>query len=620
MPSSSDEILSLRELMAQLTRRVYRLEQALHDAGIELAKEAPPPVPLPAPPAPAGTGMTPLPARPAPPPVASPPLPSFAAAPPSEESRGLESVIGSQWLNRIGIAAVLIGVSFFLKWAFDNNWIGPSGRIAIGLLAGVGVTVWSETFRSKGYVVFSWSLKAVGIGVLYLSLWAGFQLYHLFPPGVAFGAMVIVTGATAVMALSQDAQVLAAFALVGGFVTPVLVSTGENHEIALFSYVALLDVATVALVAVRPWRRLLPMAFVGTLVLYIGWYAEYYMRDQLTPTMAFASLFFAIFAVSVLIGSRAEEELLSHSERARVLVMLLPIANAGAYFVQVYVMLERVNRGALAWFALGLAAVFLGLGRAAAHGTTETERRDLRMLHAALAVGFITVAIPLKLQAHWITIGWFVEAGALFWVGRRSDSQFLRVLATIALVLGIARLLFFDNFVTARAIFNSRFSAYIVAIAVLAMLARFGWSEKLESDNVIRGIAVVAINILALVALTYETSDAFLRALREVPAGNRDYHTLIVARDFSYSALYMVYGALLMFVGFWKRSAFFRWQALILIGLTIGKVFIYDMSELERVYRILSFIVLGVLLLAISFAYQKGALKLPSQTSDGDAA
>ena len=88
----------------------------------------------------------------------------------SRAARDLESRIGSHWLNRIGIAAVLIGVSYFLKFAFDNNWIGPAGRVAIGLLAGIAIVVWSENFRHRGYVIFSYSLKAVGIGVLYLSL------------------------------------------------------------------------------------------------------------------------------------------------------------------------------------------------------------------------------------------------------------------------------------------------------------------------------------------------------------------------------------------------------------------------------------------------------------------
>ena len=146
----------------------------------------------------------------------------------------LESRIGSHWLNRIGIAALLIGVSYFLKFAFDNNWIGPAGRISIGLVAGIAIVIWSERFRAKDYKAFSYSLKAVGIGTLYLSLWAAFHLYNLIPSSVAFAMMLVVTAATSVMALSQDAQILAAFALVGGFSTPVLLSTGENREVALF--------------------------------------------------------------------------------------------------------------------------------------------------------------------------------------------------------------------------------------------------------------------------------------------------------------------------------------------------------------------------------------------------
>src|SRR5438309_8462097 len=170
---------------------------------------------------------------------------------------GLESRIGSHWLNRIGIAAVLIGVSYFLKFAFDNNWIGPAGRVSVGLLAGIAVVVWSERFRSHGYKVFSYSLKAVGIGVLYLSLWAAFHVYALIPSGVAFVAMLAVTASTAALAVTQNAEILAAFALTGGFSTPLLLSTGQNRELQLFSYLAVLDVATVVMVAVKPWRRLL---------------------------------------------------------------------------------------------------------------------------------------------------------------------------------------------------------------------------------------------------------------------------------------------------------------------------------------------------------------------------
>ena len=105
-----------------------------------------------------------------------------------------------------------------------------------GLIAGAALVLWSERFRHKGFAAFSYSLKAVGSGVLYLSLWAGFQLYHLLPARRALVLMILVTAWNAMMAWAQDSQLLAVYALAGGFSTPMLLSTGGNHEIFLFTY------------------------------------------------------------------------------------------------------------------------------------------------------------------------------------------------------------------------------------------------------------------------------------------------------------------------------------------------------------------------------------------------
>src|SRR5262249_25062264 len=151
-------------------------------------------------------------------------------------------------------------------------------------------------------------LKAVGIGVLYLSLWAAFHVYALIPSEVAFLAMLAVTGSTAAMAITQDAEILAAFALTGGFMTPLLLSTRPNPELQLFSFLALLDLAAIIMVAFKPWRRLLVLSYVGTLLLYIGWYSEFYERSQLRWTLGFATLWFAIFAIAPLVARRPEKE------------------------------------------------------------------------------------------------------------------------------------------------------------------------------------------------------------------------------------------------------------------------------------------------------------------------
>jgi uncharacterized membrane protein len=536
------------------------------------------------------------------------------------ERPNLEARIGSHWLNRIGIAAVLIGVSYFLKLAFDNKWIGATGQVAIGLLAGIAVVLWSERFRSRGYRIFSYSLKAVGIGALYLSLWAAFHVYGLIAPSVAFVSMLIVTAATCALAWSQDAEILAVFAITGGFSTPLLLSTGENREIALFSYVVLLDLGILALVAFKPWRRLLLLGFVGTLLLYVGWNAEFYSRSQITPTLFFATVFFLIFAIAPLLMLRQERSV-------GIMPLILAFANAGTYFLQAYAMIMEISHTEMAWFSLALAAVYLALNRLRPKADSAGES-NLQLMHMALAVGLVTVAIPIRLDGHWITIGWFVEAAALLWVGGRIKSDLLNVFALTALVLGVVRLLLYDDFDTVQTIFNMRMATYAIAIAVLGFVSYGASKREDENARTVGAFAVVAMNALALTGLSLEIRDYYSQQMTSLqPAAGRwraddwtQLRTIGIARDFTYSALWMAYGAMLMVIGFWRGSAFVRWQALLLIAATILKVFIYDTSQLDRIYRILSFVVLGVLLLAISFAYQRDWLKLSRKSGPGDPA
>ena len=242
------------------------------------------------------------------------------------------------------------------------------------------------------------------------------------------------------------------------------------------------------------------------------------------------------------------------------------------------------------------------------------------MLHLALAVALITIAIPIRLDGHWITVGWLVEAGVLLWVADRIGARFLHYLAAVALALGVVRLLAFDDFMVSTLLLNSRMATYLLAMAMLALLAWFSVKREGEFDRQLAAVAVLAVNVLALVGLSREIGDYYGRQIYAGPnrviswsaaiAANR--HRLLIAEGFTYSALWMAYGALLMAIGFWRKSAFFRWQALFLIAATIVKVFIYDVSQLDRGYRILSFMILGALLLAVSFVYQKDWLKLSS--------
>jgi uncharacterized membrane protein len=617
MPNPQDELAALRAQVASLTGRIYRLEQ---HTGIEATEPSPQlesspaaPAPLPSPPSvPTTPQLLPLVAGP------SRDFGMTADNDKEEERDELENKIGTLWLNRIGIVATLIGVSYFVKYAFDNGWIGPSGRVALGLLAGIGLVLWSERFRNREFAAFSYSLKAVGIGTLYLSLWGAFQVYHLVPSAVAFVAMIAVTAATMVLAIRQDAEILAAFAMIGGFSTPVLLSSGENHEIVLFSYVFLLDIAILAMVTLKPWRRLIIGSFIGTCFLYIGWFSEYYTQEQRLTTVLFAILFSAIFAAVPLLTPLTKSR---WHAGISITLTALPLVNAAALFLALFVMYES-EKTTLTWYSLVLAASYLALSSQFKRrvGSEPGMVHTVNLIHVAIAIAFITIAIPLKLNSHWITIGWLVESAALLYVAVRTQTDFLRYFAVATLGLGIARLLFFDNFNVETLVFNARFATYLVAIAILAGIVAAGFRFASEQEMPFVRVAGVLLNVLALIAMTLEAADYFGRQLAEwwqsrAAVAQHATQQLQFERNFSYSAIWLAYGAGLMMFGFWKRSAFVRWQALVLIAFTVGKVFLYDVSALQQGYRIVSFIALGGVLMAVSYVYHRDWLKLSSRSA-----
>lgn len=612
--ANSDELDVLRAQLGALTSRIYRLEQK---AGIDPAVAVPLPVtrPVVSAPPPASTASAPAPQS------ARAPLPGVqsasarVAAQPASTG-DLEGKIGRVWLNRIGIVAILFGAAFFLKYAFENNWIGPSGRVVIGLIAGIAIVIWSESFRRKNYKAFSYSLKAVGIGIIYLSLWAAAQFFHpaLIPVEVAFVAMIVVTAATIVMALTQDAQLLAFYALIGGIMTPISLRTGQNHEVVLFCYVGLLDLAVLAMAAFKPWRRLFWASFVGTQILYIGWYAQYYSISQRGLTVFFTILFGAIFAAIPLVTPHENSRLYKGPS---VTLTLLPFFNASTVFLCFLVMYES-EKGTLTWYALGMAAAYLLLASLFKYRTAAptSATQVINLLHVAIAIGFLTIAIPLKLDAHWITIGWLIESAVLLWIAVATKTNLVRIFAGCTLTLAIIRLVIIDNYTTDRLFLNTRFLTYLVALAVLGGIVWAGERYAYKQEMPLIKLSAIALNVLALIALTLEAADYFSRQQALSQYGVLTYQRLDIARAFSFSAIWLVYGALLMMVGFWKKTAFVRWQALVLIALTIVKIFIVDTSQLDRGFRILSFIGLGVVLLGISFVYQRGWLQLSTKPAN----
>lgn len=574
----------LRQQVAALTERLIALEA-------QVARLSSPN---------GSAGASPAPAR-----VAAPRqrrrLPAFATR--SSEGRTLENRIGSQLFNRIGFIALLAGVGWFFKFAVDNGWLGPLMRIVLGLAMGSAVVVWSERFRRRNYAGFSYTLKAVGTGVLYLTPWAAFSLYQLVPAGVAFAGMVLVTLLNAWLALIEDTELLAFYALAGGLATPLLLSTGVDHEIFLFSYLLLLNAAMFVLIARRPWTRLMAAAYPATVFYAVGWYVEHYDPTKRGVTLLFAACFWILFAAVPPLLERFHGERVVPLQQPNTLSVVLPMVHGAIAFCFLCVLLRSDAKltdafEAQAWTALIFSATYLCLMLVAQKG----RENPLRVAASAtLAVAFVTLFIPLYFSGRPIVYGWLVEAVLMVLLLRRLPIAFAPALAAAPLMLAFCDLLLYDSFKYGvppdqTVLINARFACFVAAIVAFAgsaLLAR-GW----EGWARFSAGAVLAVNVLAVLAVS-----------REIETYWQGSPTFFAER-FSYSIWFMIYGAALLLVGFWRDSAFLRWQALVLLAFTIAKVFLYDMANLSQGYRVLSLLGLGTLLLSVSFAYQRDWLRL----------
>ena len=596
-------------------QRLYHLEKTVMDLEAKIAKlqlsvtrETAAPAAQEAPPKPPAVAKPPQVAAPSPapasrleplPPHARPaislggtlPAPGKSAVEP--EPADLETMIGGRWLNRIGILALLLAVSFFLKYAFDNNWIGPSGRVAIGILLGSALIPWSDWLLERGYKYFSEGIAALGQGVLFVSIWAGWSYYALYSQTAAFVGMVVVTGVMAAVAIGRDSERIAVLSLVGGFLTPVIANTGKNQEVILFSYLLLLGGAFLVIGAKRNWISLGPLSFGGTQILFWSWYGEFYAPPWLDITALFASLFFLLYFLAPVLGALRPRAL--HALEIRFVLL-----NSAAFLLALYLMLWPGHRWTMTVFVLVLSALHLAAARRfppAAPG----EQNTLQIVFAGLALTFVTLAIPIRLEGKWITLSFAVEGAVLVWSGFRVAVPRMRHAGSFLLCTAAARLFFVPIPATTQFLVNARFAAYATVVACIGAalyfardrIEEFGDGEK--SLFVIFGVAV---NALALIALSLEFWDYFGKAGR----GSFDDH---LARHLSLSILWVVYAAGMILVGVRRQSAPLRWQALGLFGLVVVKVFLFDLSYLDKFYRILSFLILGIALLVVSFLYQR---------------
>lgn len=231
-------------------------------------------------------------------PPPSPPPPPLTAAHPAPASRAsddLESQMGLTWVNRIGAVTLILAVGFVFKYAADNGWIGPWARVLAGMVAGGIACGSAELLVRRGHRVVAQGVAGLGIAVFYLSLFAAFQIFELLPQLAVFGWMAGVTVLGGVLALRYKGQALAVLAATGGFLTPVMLSTGENRPWELNAYLLVLAAGSIFLAVRQRWLGLAWMAYLGTQTLY---WANVFEDEGITPyypSLVFGTLYYALF-------------------------------------------------------------------------------------------------------------------------------------------------------------------------------------------------------------------------------------------------------------------------------------------------------------------------------------
>ncbi len=275
----------------ELKQRLLLLEARLHRSSEDAPAPPPEIVTQPKPAAPIIPSVSvppPLPVTAVPPPIpeTKPIIPveevQMETAPPPARTIDWEQFMGAKMFAWIGGFALFLGVAFFVKYSFEHNLISPELRVAIGFLAGIALVIGGVALKRKENVVTAQTLCATGILILYAVTFACRSFYHFPFFGLipTFALMSLITAAAFLLAVRMDALVVAILGIAGGFLTPVLLSTGQDNPSGLFGYIALLDIGLLAVARRKEWSSLPILGAVGTVLMQIAWVGNFFLHGQ----------------------------------------------------------------------------------------------------------------------------------------------------------------------------------------------------------------------------------------------------------------------------------------------------------------------------------------------------
>jgi len=349
-----------------------------------------------------------------------------------------EDVVGRRWTTWTGVAALFAGAAFFVMYAIEHGWFGPTARVVMGATLGAVLIAAGERFIQRSMSALGKGLVGGGLAMIYLSIFAACALYSLLPASIAFGLMAIVAAGGIFLSIRHDALPISIISTACGFLVPIILDSGLDKRDAVFAYLMVLDAAVLAVALFKRWRALDITAFAGTWAVFAVWFFERYSPAQMWPGAGWLAGFFAIFLLI---------PFADHWRRRTEVTIerfIMTVLNATAVFALAVGMMGDLDADALGLFTLGMAGAYLAL--AFLTGRRIPFDRKSIFAFTALSISLATIATPILLDMNAVAVAWAVEAVLIAWLAYRYDYFPARVGAFIAMCLAVGKVLFTDAY------------------------------------------------------------------------------------------------------------------------------------------------------------------------------
>ncbi len=421
----------------------------------------------------------------------------------------LEKFIGENLINKIGIAILVLGIAFFVKYAIDQNWINEVGRVCIGMGCGA-ILVGLAHYLRNSYRSFSSVLAGGGIAVFYFTIAFAFHQYRLMPQTAAFIIMVVITAFAVALSVLYNRLELAIIAAIGGFLAPFLVSNGQGNYVVLFSYLIILNIGMLSLAWFKRWPVINIISLFFTEIIYASWLSITIVDHK--PVSYPVALMFATILYLIFMGMNMINQVRNRQQFKAIDFVILLLLSC-SYYAAGIVLLRQWNDGAYqGLFTLSIGIINLLLAwYVYKNGKAD---RNLLFLLIGLTFSFITLTIPIQLHGHAITLFWSAEFVLLYWLAVYSEIRLFKYSSAIVCALTLISLLIdWDKASTSAGpgllvIFNN-LQGIVTNITVIAAFAVYGvLLRKNKGDEYILGLETTfaaPVMFFAAAALLYIT-------------------------------------------------------------------------------------------------------------------